>query len=83
MRLRLSGGAVGLVLVVSSSIGWIGTTLAVVVVGELVDNVTLCRPLRVGMDGQAHLLNVLVSVVARLVDGRLLLVLLWTGELHN
>lgn len=83
MRLRLSGGAVGLVLVVSSSIGWIGTTLAVVVVGELVDNVTLCRPLRVGMDGQAHLLNVLVAVVARLVHGRLLLVLLWTGELYN
>lgn len=69
----------GLVLVVSSST--ISTSLAVVVViSELVDNVTLCRTLRVGMDSQAHLLNVLVSVVARLVDGRLLLVLLGVEE---
>lgn len=54
--------------------------VVVVVVGELVDNITLGRPLRVGMDGQSHLLNVLVAIVARLIHGRLLLLLLLSME---
>lgn len=80
MRLRVCG-AVGFILTVSSTTTPGRTVIVVVVVvGELVDNITLGRPLRVGMDGQSHLLNVLVAIVARLIHGRLLLLLLLSME---
>lgn len=70
---------VGFVLAVSTTTAAAACSPSVVViiivVGELVDNVTLRGPFRVGMDGQSHLLNVLVPVVVGLVDGLLLLLL--------
>lgn len=74
MRLRVCRGVGFELIAVPGSTT--GATFLPVVVGELVDNITLCRPLRVCMDGQSNLLNVLVPVVAGLVNGRFLVLLL-------